>query len=86
MILIGGLEVSERRQPTHKEIMTKWWKANDGEWIKCIKYIPNKEDPIYSIYGFITLEDNPTKEPIFETCKDWFVGRESADIPPEHNS
>ena len=58
------------KAPTHEEIMTKWWEINDG-WLKVNRLA-------YDCHG----------TPIYFLGEDpfWaseFIGRESADIPPE---
>ena len=61
----------EPKQPSHEEIMSKWWKY--GGWHRIISFYP--ED--YKCYIMKTL----TKTEVLE--KEWFIGRESATIPPE---
>jgi len=58
--------------PTHEEIMTKWWKRGTGiyvEWYKVTSYRSGDQN----CYVF---------EGASETLN-YFIGRESADIPPE---
>lgn len=57
----------EPKQPTHEEIMTKWWLLED-EWQKVVGYDTNLE-------RYFKGEDWDNKK--------WFIGKESADIPPE---
>lgn len=61
----------EPKQPTHEEIMSKWWNVYDNVWSKVITYdgaywMHDKEDG-----GFAVLS------------RETFSGRESRDIPPE---
>ena len=59
----------EPKAPSHEEIMTKWWKIdNDYQWYPVISYIP---------------KDNQYFIGAFWHDKDYFIGRKSADIPPE---
>lgn len=67
---------SENATPTHEEIMTKWWKDKNGNWVKVVAYCPTSK-----AYG-IASTDFDYQEGGF-TLKDWFIGRESTDIPPE---
>ncbi len=66
---------AEPKQPTHTEIMTKWWELADNIWLKCIMYKNHG-------YYFYDTEDG--------TCvcvtKKSLTGKESADIPPEENN
>ncbi len=55
------------KAPSHEEIITKWWKDENLEWVKCVAF---KKDVYVMGAGFIVV-------------KGWFVGRKSADIPPE---
>jgi hypothetical protein len=63
----------EQKEPSHEEIMTKWWKTDEGKWIKVIGYSPKK--PVY--YRFLVGTDH------LDAMKEWFTCRESATIPPE---
>lgn len=56
-------------QPTHKEIMTKWWLCKSG-WKKVIKY-NNKEECAY----FLSLGNQVNKR--------YFYNLKSADMPSE---
>lgn len=60
------------KPPSHEEIMTKWWKDN-RIWVKVVAYYPRDYYP----YVFSTYNDSLAVE------KSWFIGRNSADIPPE---
>lgn len=66
------------KAPTHEEIMTKWWFLDSGEWARVGTYRPHYDghtegDELkYYLGGY--------------RCKEWFTGRESADIPPEANN
>lgn len=57
----------EPKAPTHEEIMTKWWLRDVVGWVRVIAYDHE---------GCYELSDT------YKT-KDWFIDRESADIPPE---
>ncbi len=74
------------RKPTHTEIMTKWWKMWDESWCKVYAYLPDE----FECYGLLVKEDphykeRPAEFRSFVTAKH-FIGRESADIPPEENN
>jgi hypothetical protein len=57
----------EPKQPTHEEIISKWWRSGE-EWYKVISY--NRDTNIYLLhYGKVN--------------RIWFDNMESADIPPE---
>jgi len=60
----------EPKQPTHEEIMTKWWKMEDNSWCK-VSMLGRLGS--YYIFNHGDYQDY------------WFVGKESADIPPEAN-
>jgi len=63
------------KAPSHKEIMSKWWKRDSGQWVKVQSYHTEgdfKKDEHYLAYN------------VWEN-KEWFTGRQSADIPPEGN-
>lgn len=74
--------------PTHEEIMTKWWKDDFGGWGKVEYY--NSGFYRIRVISSLSIETGNRKadirlsetEPI-DCTKDWFTGRESADIPPE---
>ena len=58
------------KAPTHEEIMTKWWKINYGdEWHKVTAFYPRSNE-------YVICE---SRMPF-----DFFLNRESADIPPEN--
>ena len=57
----------EPKQPTHEEIMTKWW-LSSSLWVKVMSY--DRDEKKY---------ETPSNYEYY----DWFIGRESADIPPE---
>lgn len=60
--------------PTHQEIMTKWWKDENGEnFQKVIEYNPNDKYP-YVLY------------PEHHCTKDYFSRVEGYDIPPEDDA
>ena len=61
------MQKPEPKQPTHKEIMTKWW-LSSSLWVKVMSY--DRDEKKY-------------ETPINYEYYDWFIGRESADIPPE---
>lgn len=55
--------------PSHEEIVTKWWKRNDTEWVKVL-WFDNKTGSYYVMgQEWVTTR--------------WFTNRQSADIPPE---
>ncbi len=63
-----GYRKPEPKAPTHPERMTKWFLDDEGYWVKSLSY--EKETKLYELrYNY--------------ELKDWFTGRESADIPPE---
>ena len=66
------------KAPTHEEIMTKWWK-NGWCWLKVIG-VNQKQ---YYLWG--ASSDEKHNMPMMAEAKpaDWFINRESADIPPE---
>ena len=67
-VLIYRYRKPEPKQPTHEEIMTKWWKKR-GFW-HLVEHYDSGGKSCYSIdYYWESLE--------------FFKGRESADIPPE---
>jgi hypothetical protein len=70
-LLIKYREKPEPKQPTHEEIMTKWWKQS-ANWVKVNKY-----DPSIATKNVYQISSGHYHS------KDWFTGRESADIPPE---
>lgn len=69
------------KAPTHEEIMTKWWKCESREvsghldisWVKVVQYVPNCP------MCYVAMGEKKYRQ----ISKDWFTGRESADIPPE---
>lgn len=61
----------EPKQPTHDEIMTKWWRWG-STWHRILAYQPNQP----SGYTIICGDD------VNHMDKFWFIGRESAEIPP----
>ena len=61
-----------KKQPSHKEIMTKWWKKGN-RWRRVIQCEISDGRCIY------TLIDERTAVTAL-----WFVDLESADIPPEN--
>ena len=64
----------EPKQPTHEEIMTKWWKLNGSSgWQRVDKFTTDSAGGIYHFPSFLDG---------FNRIQD-FIGRESADIPPE---
>lgn len=73
-LLLKHLKYRYRRKqkpaPSHKEIMTKWWELG-GLWMRVITYEPREPKP-YKLYSFNSYVD-----------KEFFIGLESADIPPE---
>ncbi len=80
---------AEPKQPTHTEIMTKWWKGETSlkgirqeVWFKVRLYFPERAN---SYCAIAIGTDNESIIPVFND-KSWFIGKESADIPPEENS
>lgn len=63
------------KAPTHEEIMSKWWLMGDI-WIKVISYSLDRE----TCYCWVE-----SKGYVWGAF-DCFIGRESADIPPEEKS
>ncbi len=61
------------KQPTHEEIMTKWWNLS-GLWVKVISYEPREPIP-YSVNKYD-----------YNVNSAFFKDMESADIPPEDDS
>ena len=57
----------EPKAPTHEEIMTKWWRLDDGVWFKVDGYHPK--------HSYHTPWNKYTPSSFFTT-------RQSADIPP----
>lgn len=80
--IIDGYQYEYRefqpKAPTHKEIMTKWWK--DGcHFIKPESY--TNGDYIMVFWNSANQKDY---EPSYRrVSKDWFIGKQSFDIPPE---
>ena len=64
----------EPKQPTHTEIMTKWW-GHDNEWFLVQAYNSELDEPYY-IY-------NKGFSRIVTVSKEWFTDKQSADIPSE---
>ncbi len=64
----------EPKQPSHSEIWNKCWKNGDM-WVRVISY----ENGVYWIFD--KSSDDDTNE-FTSVSKDWFIGVESADIPP----
>ena len=64
----------QNQAPTHEQIMTKWWKDRwHHAWVKVIRYEPNKDYPYFALDGDV----------VKKVSKEWFVDKESSDIPPE---
>ena len=68
----------EKPAPTHEEIMTKWWKSvaidlDCVTWEKFDLYSPEK--------GY--FKEWCDNEAIW-VSKEWFIDKESSDIPPEN--
>lgn len=66
----------EPKQPTHEEIMTKWWFHADGVWRKVFAYNQHGYEG-EGAYSFILNGNSSAFKP------GWFTYKESADIPPE---
>jgi len=67
---------TEPLPPTHEAIMTKWWR-HESEWLKVTAYRSDVK------YPYVIFNRGFTRA--IEQSKDWFTGRESADIPPEES-
>lgn len=67
---LGSTEVvkPEPAEPSHPDIMTKWWNRNE-KWVKVY---------MYTDYGWYSVNGKQSS-----VQKDWFIGRQSATIPPE---
>ena len=61
---------NDSKQPTHKEIMTKWWKLDNGAWVRVW------------FYDFKCKEYRMGSGGTFHSPH-FFINRQSADIPPE---
>ena len=65
----------EKKVPSHEEIIKKWWKTDKNDcWVKPVQYFD----------GFYGFANTVYPIPVKNQCKEWFIGRESADIPPEN--
>jgi len=66
--------------PTHEDIMTKWFKDSDQTcsdhmnptWLKVVQYVPD------AVNCYVISGQRRTRQ----IDKQWFIGKESADIPP----
>ena len=65
----------EPKRPTHKEIMTKWWKI-DTFWVKVIGYKVN----VYYLWGVPSKDDNMPMRIVGKEVK-FFIDKESTDLP-----
>ena len=65
----------EPKQPSHEEIMTLWWELDIDVWQKVFDYTDGE-------YGFLVTNSVSSMNRSWYT-KDFFIGRESADIPAE---
>jgi hypothetical protein len=63
----------EPKQPTHEEIIIKFWKTDQGFWLKPVGYCQ----------GLYSLANTTFSSPVVNKARSWFTGHESADIPPE---
>ena len=72
------------KAPTHQEIMTKWWKGYKDAWKKVDTYnsFPSAGKPIYIFNGEVSDGQMIGGDRCCVT-KSWFIGKQSADIPPE---
>ena len=70
----ADLHKPEPEAPTHEEIMTKWW-FQGYTWFKVDGYNWGSKTPYI-------IPNGSWSEVVF-VSKDWFTGRESAEIPPE---
>ena len=81
------------KTPSHTEIMTKWWLCWDNEWIQVGSYrnggyfinrhIRTVNLDVESYRNGRYLIDQHTRAVNLDVDKSWFIGRESADVPPE---
>ena len=62
----------EPKQPSHKEIWNRAWRRDNGVWFKVSSYDPS--DKTY-LTSFVDMN--------LWKGVDYFIGRKSADIPPE---
>ena len=65
---------TEPKATTHEEIMSKWWKHNNGVWFKVLEYDSEKNSKSCYLTNY---EYNGWEQ------KNYFTNRESATIPPE---
>ncbi len=77
------------KAPTHKDIMTKWWKI-EGEykpknkWVKVLEYTETGYYSLLKTTSTAGICGSTDRVAAFKYVgKDWFVGRESSDIPRE---
>lgn len=63
----------EPKAPTHEEIMTKWWRLDNGVWVKVWFYDPGSSEYRTGMTGQFRSTS-------------WFTNRQSADIPPEKSA
>jgi len=61
----------EPKQPSHEEIMSKWWESGQS-WKRVLKYSIEDMQSWYTLIG----ERSPVSA-------EWFTDLQSADIPPE---
>ena len=71
----ADIRKSETKQPSHSEIWSKCWKNGDV-WIRVTAY----ENGLYWIFD---KDGDDDKNEFTSVGREWFIGVESRDIPPE---
>lgn len=84
--LFSGCEIKYRRkepkEQTHEEIMNKWWMILDNVWQK-VDTINNRTGETEYVFNGDCFDVGMNDYNRSIVNKEWFIGRESADIPPE---
>ena len=74
-----GSDIRKPEQPTHEEIMTKWWYVKDLRvWVKVIGYRSNTYIIMHTKYI-----QNSNYGPLNSKTKKWFIDKKSSTIPLE---
>ena len=77
----------EPKAPTHKEIITKWWKTSEYCWKKVFIYNRSCDlfngSQAYIFYGEVDGGEKFGSTSSRGVKKDWFIDKESSDTPPE---
>ena len=77
----------ELKTPTHKERMSLWWNVSNDTWSKVSSYNASSDatngSPIYIFDGFVEGSESVSRSYRRYVLPSWFVGKESAIIPPE---